>query len=294
MREKIKIMIQQGVFFFAFGILLIMIWQELEQIFYGKIIDSLFDTFMACTMIPILWDMTEYLTISVKGLHFSPTEEYKEKFKTERLYYVVEKSLTYIAVWIIGFCILCSKNDYKNIFPVTCMIGVLFIICLWITSKYTLIKRKNPGLPYGLIKSTAEDTTKSRNQVGEENLQQFLPNRIYLIFKEGDQCCYELYDPHNYDENFLGFQISFYRFEFLKLNNTRKKLVLDLLNQALETNTFELADIMFSLKSYKIAYNLIFVPTPGMTSEEAMNAYTTHFLPFYKECLNLKLYRPIQ
>lgn len=294
MREKIKIIIQQGVFFFAFGILLLMIWQGLEQIFYGKVIETLFDTFMACTMIPILWDMAEYLTISIKGLHFSPVEEYKEKFKTERIYYVVKKSLTYITVWIIGFYILCSKNDYKNIFPVTGMIGILFIICLWITSKYTLIKWKNPGVPYALIEDAIENVQNSRNQKKEENTQQFLSNRIYLIFKEGDQCYYELYNLHNYDDNFLGFQINFYRFEFLKLNNTRKKLVLDLLNQALGVNTLDLPDLMLALKSYKIAYNLVFVPIPGMTGEEAMNAYTTRFLPFYKDCLNAKLYRPIQ
>ncbi|NSH12553.1 hypothetical protein [Anaerostipes hadrus] len=183
---------------------------------------------------------------------------------------------------------------------VTCIIGIIFTVCLWITSKYIIAKQDNPNFFQNAIESICTDVSEvipnnsAKSSVEKDDNQKFLSNRIYLIFKEGNQCCYELYDPHNHDENFFGFQVNFYRFEFLKLNNTRKKLVLGLLNQALDTNTLDLPDLMFSLKSYKIAYNLIFVPTPNMTSEEAINAYTTRFLPFYRDCLNAKLYKPIQ
>lgn len=183
---------------------------------------------------------------------------------------------------------------------VTCIIGIIFIVCLWITSKYIIAKQDNPNFFQNAIESICTDVSEvipnnsAKSSVEKDDNQKFLSNRIYLIFKEGDQCCYELYDPHNHDENFFGFQVNFYRFEFLKLNNTRKKLVLGLLNQALDTNTLDLPDLMLALKSYKIAYNLIFVPIPNMTSEEAINAYTTRFLPFYRDCLNAKLYRPIQ
>lgn len=203
-------------------------------------------------------------------------------------------------MWLLGFCIFDQKNNYRNVLLVTCIIGIIFIVCLWITSKYIIAKQDNPNFFQNAIESICTDVSEvipnnsAKSSVEKDDNQKFLSNRIYLIFKEGDQCCYELYDPHNHDENFFGFQVNFYRFEFLKLNNTRKKLVLGLLNQALDTNTLDLPDLMLALKSYKIAYNLIFVPIPNMTSEEAINAYTTRFLPFYRDCLNAKLYRPIQ
>lgn len=297
---KIIIIIEQGVFFFAFGILLLLIWQGLEQIFYGKITKSLFDTFVAITMLPTLWNMAEYLTLWINGIHFGPSEDYKKAFKLERISIVAYKLMGYLAIWIIEYKILFPKGNHENVLFVTYIIWSLFTICLWITSKYVIAKQDNPNFFQNAIESICTDVSEvipnnsAKGSDENEDNHQFLPKRIYLIFKENDQCCYELYDPHNHDENFFGFQVNFYRFEFLKLNNTRKKLVLGLLNQALDTNTLDLHDLMLALKSYKIAYNLIFVPIPNMTSEEAINAYTTSFLPFYRDCLNAKLYRPIQ
>lgn len=300
MRKKIKIIIQQGIFFFAIGILLILIWQGFERIFYGKVTESSFDTFIAITMLPTLWNMAEYLTLWINGIHFGPSEDYKKVFKLERISFVAYRLMGYLAIWIIGYKILFPKGDHENVLFVTYIIWSLFTICLWITSKYVIVKQDSPNFFHDAINSICTDSPEkilnnsAKGPDENEDNHQFLPNRIYLIFKENDQCCYELYNPSSYDNDFLGFQVNFYRFEFLKLNNTRKKLVLDLLNQALDANTLDLPDLMFFLKSYKIAYNLIFVPTPDMTSEEAINAYTTRFLPFYKDCLNAKLYKPIQ
>lgn len=300
MSKKTKIIATRSVFFFDNCFLLLLIWQGLERFFYGKVILSSFDTFVAVTMLPVLWNMAEYLTLGVNGIRLGPSENYKKNFMYERISCVVKKLIVYVGVWLLGFCIFDQKNNYRNVLLVTCIIGIIFTICLWITSKYVIAKQDNPNFFHDAIDSICADSPEkilnnsAKGPDENEDNHQFLPNRIYLIFKENDQCCYELYDPHNHDENFFGFQVNFYRFEFLKLNNTRKKLVLDLLNQALETNTLDLPDLMLALKSYKIAYNLVFVPIPGMTGEEAMNAYTTRFLPFYKDCLNAKLYRPIQ
>lgn len=300
MSKKTKIIATRSVFFFDNCFLLLLIWQGLERFFYGKVMLSSFDTFVAVTMLPVLWNMAEYLTLGVNGIRLGPSENYKKNFMYERISCVVKKLIVYVGVWLLGFCIFDQKNNYKNVLLVTCIIGIIFIVCLWITSKYIIAKQDNPNFFQNAIESICTDVSEvipnnsAKSSVEKDDNQKFLSNRIYLIFKEGDQCCYELYDPHNHDENFFGFQVNFYRFEFLKLNNTRKKLVLGLLNQALDTNTLDLPDLMFSLKSYKIAYNLIFAPTPNMTSEEAINAYTTRFLPFYRDCLNAKLYRPIQ
>lgn len=74
MSKKTKIIATRSVFFFDNCFLLLLIWQGLEKLFYGKVMSSSFDTFVAVTMLPVLWNMAEYLTLGVKI-------EYKESFR---------------------------------------------------------------------------------------------------------------------------------------------------------------------------------------------------------------------
>lgn len=39
---------------------------------------SSFDTFVAVTMLPVLWNMAEYLTLGVNGIRLGPSENYKK------------------------------------------------------------------------------------------------------------------------------------------------------------------------------------------------------------------------
>lgn len=91
MSKKTKIIATRSVFFFDNCFLLLLIWQGLERFFYGKVMLSSFDTFVAVTMLPVLWNMAEYLTLGVNGIRLGPSENYKKNFLYERISCVVKK-----------------------------------------------------------------------------------------------------------------------------------------------------------------------------------------------------------
>ena len=153
MSKKTKIIATRSVFFFDNCFLLLLIWQGLEKLFYGKVMSSSFDTFVAVTMLPVLWNMAEYLTLGVNGIRLGPSENYKKNFMYERISCVAKKLIVYVGVWLLGFCIFDQKNNYRNVLLVTCIIGIIFTVCLWITSKYIIAKQDNPNFFQNAIES---------------------------------------------------------------------------------------------------------------------------------------------
>lgn len=111
MSKKTKIIATRSVFFFDNCFLLLLIWQGLEKLFYGKVMSSSFDTFVAVTMLPVLWNMAEYLTLGVNGIRLGPSENYKKNFMYERISCVAKKLIVYVGVWLLGFCIFESKKQ---------------------------------------------------------------------------------------------------------------------------------------------------------------------------------------
>lgn len=64
-----------------------------------------------------------------------------------------KKLIVYVGVWLLGFCIFDQKNNYRNVLLVTCIIGIIFTVCLWITSKYIIAKQDNPNFFQNAIES---------------------------------------------------------------------------------------------------------------------------------------------
>ena len=92
---------------------------------------------------------------------------------------------------------------------------------------------------------------------------------IYMIYKDHNEYSMYIYDPKDKDDEFIGFQIAYFRFEFLNLTKTQRNII-------------------------HIAYYLTFAPTSDMSGEVAVYTYASSFLPFYKRCIEAKLYKPIR
>ena len=102
------------------------------------------------------------------------------------------------------------------------------------------------------------------------------------------------YDPKDKDDEFIGFQIAYFRFEFLNLTKTQRNIIQEVLDRAYSDHSFELVEIIMALRSIHIAYYLTFAPTSDMSGEVAVYTYASSFLPFYKRCIEAKLYKPIR
>ena len=102
------------------------------------------------------------------------------------------------------------------------------------------------------------------------------------------------YDPKDKDDEFIGFQIAYFRFEFLNLTKTQRNIIQEVLDRAYSDHSFELVEIIMALRSIHIAYYLSFAPTSDMSGEVAVYTYASSFLPFYKRCIEAKLYKPIR
>ena len=102
------------------------------------------------------------------------------------------------------------------------------------------------------------------------------------------------YDPKDKDDKFIGFQIAYFRYEFLNLTKTQRNIIQEVLDRAYSDHSFELVEIIMALRSIHIAYYLTFAPTSDMSGEVAVYTYASSFLPFYKRCIEAKLYKPIR
>ena len=83
-------------------------------------------------------------------------------------------------------------------------------------------------------------------------------------------------------------------FEFLNLTKTQRNIIQEVLDRAYSDHSFELVEIIMALRSIHIAYYLTFAPTSDMSGEVAVYTYASSFLPFYKRCIEAKLYKPIR
>lgn len=88
--------------------------------------------------------------------------------------------------------------------------------------------------------------------------------------------------------------IAYFRFEFLNLTKTQRNIIQEVLDRAYSDHSFELVEIIMALRSIHIAYYLTFAPTSDMSGEVAVYTYASSFLPFYKRCIEAKLYKPIR
>ena len=62
------------------------------------------------------------------------------------------------------------------------------------------------------------------------------------------------YDPKDKDDKFIGFQIAYFRFEFLNLTKTQRNIIQEVLDRAYSDHSFELVEIIMALRSIHIAY----------------------------------------
>ena len=90
---------------------------------------------------------------------------------------------------------------------------------------------------------------------------------IYMIYKDHNE-----YSMYTYDPN----------------------IIQEVLDRAYSDHSFELVEIIMALRSIHIAYYLTFAPTSDMSGEVAVYTYASSFLPFYKRCIEAKLYKPIR
>lgn len=117
---------------------------------------------------------------------------------------------------------------------------------------------------------------------------------IYMIYKDHNKYSMYAYDPKDKDDEFIGFQIAYFRFEFLNFTKTQRNIIQEVLDRAYSDHSFELVEIIMALRSIHIAYYLTFAPTSDMSGEVAVYTYASSFLPFYKQCIEAKLYKPIK
>lgn len=219
-------------------------------------------------------DIPSYVDDHVRTDYISMQER---EFSHKRLEVFATRCASYLGIW--ALLEVMFFKSYKHQIVELIMLFV-FGGLVWIVSKYSL----------SAIMGSA-NTGKSNlvNRFNKLNLRD-----IYMIYKDHNEYSMYTYDPKDKDDKFIGFQIAYFRFEFLNLTKTQRNIIQEVLDRAYSDHSFELVEIIMALRSIHIAYYLTFAPTSDMSGEVAVYTYASSFLPFYKRCIEAKLYKPIR
>ena len=292
-----KLILCKFIFFIGMCILYSCSWQGLELYFYGKITTEDFDTIRCITMLPVFWKLTNYFATSfIQKIHIIPLPGQEREFSHKRLEVFATRCATYLGIW--ALLEVMFFKSYKHQIVELIMLFV-FGGLVWIVSKYSLLEEiltqlnnhyMSDQVPQSAIMGSA-NTGKSNlvNRFNKLNLRD-----IYMIYKDHNEYSMYIYDPKDKDDEFIGFQIAYFRFEFLNLTKTQRNIIQEVLDRAYSDHSFELVEIIMALRSIHIAYYLTFAPTSDMSGEVAVYTYASSFLPFYKRCIEAKLYKPIR
>lgn len=292
-----KLILSKFIFFIGMCVLYSCSWQGLELYFYGKITTEDFDTIRCITMLPVFWKLTNYFATSfIQKIHIIPLLRREREFSHKRLEVFATRCATYLGIW--ALLEVMFFKSYKHQIVELIMLFV-FGGLVWIVSKYSLLEEiltqlnnhyMSDQVPQSAIMGSA-NTGKSNlvNRFNKLNLRD-----IYMIYKDHNEYSMYTYDPKDKDDEFIGFQIAYFRFEFLNLTKTQRNIIQEVLDRAYSDHSFELVEIIMALRSIHIAYYLTFAPTSDMSGEVAVYTYASSFLPFYKRCIEAKLYKPIR
>ena len=248
-------------------------------------------------MLPVFWKLTNYFATSfIQKIHIIPLPGQEREFSHKRLEVFATRCATYLGIW--ALLEVMFFKSYKHQIVELIMLFV-FGGLVWIVSKYILLEEiltqlnnhyMSDQVPQSAIMGSA-NTGKSNlmNRFNKLNLRD-----IYMIYKDHNEYSMYTYDPKDKDDEFIGFQIAYFRFEFLNLTKTQRNIIQEVLDRAYSDHSFELVEIIMALRSIHIAYYLTFAPTSDMSGEVAVYTYASSFLPFYKRCIEAKLYKPIR
>lgn len=259
-----KLILCKFIFFIGMCVLYSCSWQGLELYFYGKITTEDFDTIRCVTMLPVFWKLTNYFATSfIQKIHIIPLPGQEREFSHKRLEVFATRCASYLGIW--ALLEVMFFKSYKHQIVELIMLFV-FGGLVWIVSKYSL----------SAIMGSA-NTGKSNlvNRFNKLNLRD-----IYMIYKDHNEYSMYTYDPKDKDDKFIGFQIAYFRFEFLNLTKTQRNIIQEVLDRAYSDHSFELVEIIMALRSIHIAYYLTFAPTSDMSGEVAVYTYASSFLPF--------------
>ena len=251
---------------------------EVGKKYNARIKTEDFDTIRCVTMLPVFWKLTNYFATSfIQKIHIIPLPGQEREFSHKRLEVFATRCASYLGIW--ALLEVMFFKSYKHQIVELIMLFV-FGGLVWIVSKYSL----------SAIMGSA-NTGKSNlvNRFNKLNLRD-----IYMIYKDHNEYSMYTYDPKDKDDKFIGFQIAYFRFEFLNLTKTQRNIIQEVLDRAYSDHSFELVEIIMALRSIHIAYYLTFAPTSDMSGEVAVYTYASSFLPFYKRCIEAKLYKPIR
>lgn len=251
-------------------------------------------------MLPVFWKLTNYFATSfIQKIHIIPLPGQEREFSHKRLEVFATRCATYLGIW--ALLEVMFFKSYKHQIVELIMLFV-FGGLVWIVSKYSLLEEiltqlnnhyMSDQVPQSAIMGSA-NTGKSNlvNRFNKLNLRDIY--MIYKDYKDHNEYSMYIYDPKDKDDEFIGFQIAYFRFEFLNLTKTQRNIIQEVLDRAYSDHSFELVEIIMALRSIHIAYYLTFAPTSDMSGEVAVYTYASSFLPFYKRCIEAKLYKPIR
>ena len=194
-----KLILCKFIFFIGMCVLYSCSWQGLELYFYGKITTEDFDTIRCVTMLPVFWKLTNYFATSfIQKIHIIPLPGQEREFSHKRLEVFATRCASYLGIW--ALLEVMFFKSYKHQIVELIMLFV-FGGLVWIVSKYSL----------SAIMGSA-NTGKSNlvNRFNKLNLRD-----IYMIYKDHNEYSMYTYDPKDKDDKFIGFQIAYFRFEFL-------------------------------------------------------------------------------
>ena len=172
-------------------------------------------------MLPVFWKLTNYFATSfIQKIHIIPLPGQEREFSHKRLEVFATRCATYLGIW--ALLEVMFFKSYKHQIVELIMLFV-FGGLVWIVSKYSLLEEiltqlnnhyMSDQVPQSAIMGSA-NTGKSNlvNRFNKLNLRD-----IYMIYKDHNEYSMYIYDPKDKDDEFIGFQIAYFRFEFLNLS----------------------------------------------------------------------------
>lgn len=285
--------IQRFLCYFAVTLIFLLLWQGLELLFYKSVTKRTMDNLLWILMLPGIVNISDavyyHLQFHSKGIRIEPAGEYQQGFSKQRRYVFANKMAIYFAAF--GLLQIAAQRFWREEMRLTeVIIIILFAIGIWMSTKYLAIKKS-------LLDAMIDEFEEKQNMNSAKDMKEepeFLQNIAYMLYKDGDEYYLSRYDPKEKDLDFYGFQINCFKFEFVKLSKIHKEMILQYLDQTLEKRTIDLYDLTLNLKMNRIAYQFVFAPDPTISADENIHLYSEVFLPFYKDCIDNKLYKPVK